>query len=180
VAGTKSYDIFYRLMKERIVFVGTTIDDTIANLISAQLLCLQLEDPKKDISFYVNSPGGSVIASLAIYDTMQLVENDVATYAIGQAGGTGLLLCAAGTKGKRFALRHARFMFMSIWGGRGESSDERARASREVYDILARHTGQPFEAVEQASEAQRGFGAGEAVKLGVVDAVLADVPGPTK
>jgi len=180
VAGDKTYDIFNRLLTERIIFVGTPIDDVVANLISAQLLCLQLEDPHDDIYLYVNSPGGSVTASLAIYDTMQSVTNDVATYAIGQASGTALLLCAAGAKGKRFGLEHARFMFTPVWSDLEGSAEEVARARREVYEILTEHTGQPSDAVEKSSEAHRGFGVAEAVKLGVVDAVIADIPGPKR
>src|SRR5579884_2340662 len=122
--GERSYDIFSRLLKERIIFIGTPIDDTVANLIMAQLLYLQFENKNQDIQLYINSPGGSVTAGLAIYDTMQFVKCDVATYCIGQAASMGAVLLCAGTKGKRFALPHSRIMIHQPWGGaQGTASD---------------------------------------------------------
>ena len=145
--GERAYDIFSRLLKDRIIFIGTTIDDNIANLIIAQMLFLQMEEPDKDINIYVNSPGGLVTAGLAVYDTMQFVKPDVATYCVGQATSMGALLLAAGTKGKRFALPHARVMIHQPWGGvQGAASDisiqaqEILRLREKINKILAKHT----------------------------------------
>src|SRR5499426_4671357 len=147
--GERSYDIYSRLLKDRIVFVGQ-IDDHIANLVIAQLLFLQMEDGKKDINLYINSPGGVVTAGLAIYDTMQFLTCDVVTYCIGMAASMGAVLLCAGTKGKRFALPHSRIMIHQPWGGaQGTASDieiqaeEIKRLKGALYDILAKHTGKP-------------------------------------
>src|SRR3990167_2338469 len=122
--GERAYDIYSRLLKDRIVFIGTPIDDTIANLIIAQILFLQMDEPEKDINIYINSPGGSVTSGLAIYDTIQFVKSDVSTYCLGQAASMGALLLAAGTKGKRYSLPHSRVMIHQPWGGaQGTASD---------------------------------------------------------
>jgi len=169
----KPDDVFSRLLKERIVYVGTAIDDTVGSLVSAQLLQLQGEDPTKDIHFYVNSPGGAITASFAIYDTMALVKNDIATYVIGRAAGTALLLVAAGTKGKRFALPHARLEFVEIWGGNAETDpDALRRARKAIFDAFVEHTGQSFQAIERAQQVGRVYGPWEGVTFGLVDKVI--------
>src|SRR6266852_3738937 len=146
--GERAYDIYSRLLKDRIVFIGTPIDDNVANIIIAQMLFLQSEDPNKDINLYVNSPGGSVTSGLAIYDTMQFVKCDVTTYCVGQAASMGAVLLAAGTKGKRFALPNARIMIHQPWGGvQGQASDisiqakEILRLKDRLTEIFALHTG---------------------------------------
>src|SRR3970282_453076 len=150
--GERAYDIYSRLLKDKIVFIGTAIDDMIANLIIAQLLFLEAEDPEKDIHVYVNSPGGSVTAGLAIYDTMQLIRPDVQTICVGQAASMGSVLLMAGTKGKRFALPNSRILIHQPWGGaQGQASDiaiqakEILRTKDRINEILASHTGQPLE-----------------------------------
>ena len=150
----RAYDIYSRLLKERIIFIGTPIDDMIANLIIAQLLFLQSEDSTKDINLYINSPGGSVTSGLAIYDTIQFIKPDVCTYCMGQAASMGALLLCCGTKGKRFALPYSRIMIHQPWGGaQGSASDisiqakEILRMKEELIKILAKHTGQPIEKV---------------------------------
>ncbi|VAX35431.1 ATP-dependent Clp protease proteolytic subunit [hydrothermal vent metagenome] len=177
--GERAYDIYSRLLKDRIIFIGTAIDDNVANLIIAQLLFLQSEDTKKDINIYVNSPGGSVTAGLAIYDTMQFIKPDVATYCLGQAASMGSVLLTAGTKGKRFALPYARIMIHQPWGGaQGTASDisiqatEILRMKSELNKLLARHSGQPLEKLEKDSDRDFFMSAAEAKEYGLVDQVL--------
>ncbi len=178
--GERSYDIYSRLLKDRIIFIGTGIDDNVANLIIAQLLFLQSEDPKKDISIYVNSPGGSVTAGLAIYDTMQFVKPDVATYCVGQAASMGALLLAAGSAGKRFALPHARIMIHQPWGGvQGQASDisiqakEILRLKERLNGILAHHCKRDVAEIERDTDRDNFKSAEEAKEYGLVDAVVA-------
>ena len=175
----RAYDIFSRLLKDRIIFIGTPIDDTVANLIIAQMLFLQSEDGAKDINLYINSPGGSVTAGLAIYDTMQFVKPDVCTYCIGQAASMGALLLTAGTKGKRYCLPYARVMIHQPWGGvQGQASDisiqakEILRLKKDINDILARHTGQKLEKIEQDADRDFFMTASEAKEYGLVDEVI--------
>lgn len=177
--GERAYDIYSRLLKDRIIFIGTPIDDVIANLIIAQVLFLQMEDPGKEINVYINSPGGSVTAGLAIYDTMQFVKCDVATYCVGQAASMGALLLAAGTKGKRFSLPHARVMIHQPWGGaQGSASDisihakEILKLKDELNRILAKHTGQPIERIEKDTDRDYFMAADEAKAYGLVDQVV--------
>ena len=177
--GERAYDIYSRLLKDRIVFIGTAIDDTVANLIIAQLLFLHSEDAKKDINIYINSPGGSVTAGLAIYDTMQFVKPDVSTYCLGQAASMGSLLLAAGAKGKRYALPYSRIMIHQPWGGaQGTASDihiqakEILRMKEELTKILARHSGQDIEKVTVDSDRDFFMSAEEAKEYGLVDEVI--------
>ncbi len=178
--GERSYDIYSRLLKDRIVFIGTPIDDTIANLIIAQILFLEMEDPDKDINIYVNSPGGSVTAGLAIYDTLQFVKCDIATYCLGQAASMGSLLLTAGTKGKRFSLPYSRVMIHQPWGGaQGTASDIHIQAKEilKLKDllnrILAKHTGQPIERIEKDTDRDYFMSAEESKAYGIVDHVIA-------
>ena len=177
--GERAYDIYSRLLKDRIVFLGTAVNDEVSSLIVAQLLFLQAEDAGKEISFYINSPGGSVTAGMAIYDTMQFVKCDVATYCVGQAASMGAVLLAAGTRGKRFALPNSRVMLHQPWGGaEGAASDISIMATeilrlRDILNgILSRHTGKPVETV--AHDADRNFfmSAAEARDYGLVDTVV--------
>ena len=177
--GERAYDIYSRLLKDRIVFIGTPIDDVIANLIIAQILFLNMEDPGKDINVYVNSPGGSVTAGLAIYDTMRFVKCDVATYCLGQAASMGSLLLAAGTKGKRYALPNARVMIHQPWGGtQGTASDIHIQAKEilklkdQLNKILAYHTGQSLERIEKDTDRDYFMSAEEAKNYGIVDQVV--------
>lgn len=177
--GERAYDIYSRLLKDRIVFIGTAIDDTVANLIIAQLLFLQSEDATRDINIYINSPGGSVTAGLAIYDTMQFVKPDVCTYCIGQAASMGSLLLAAGAKGKRFALPYSRIMIHQPWGGmQGSASDISIQAQeilcmKEVLTkILAKHSEQSFEKVQQDCDRDFFMSAEESKAYGLVDEVI--------
>ncbi len=177
--GERAYDIYSRLLKDRIVFIGTPIDDVIANLIIAQILFLNMEDPGKDISVYINSPGGSVTAGLAIYDTMRFVKCDVATYCLGQAASMGSLLLAAGTKGKRYALPNARVMIHQPWGGtQGTASDIHIQAKEilklkdQLNKILANHTGKPVEQIEKDTDRDYFMSAEEAKNYGIVDQVV--------
>ncbi|HMJ05872.1 MAG TPA: ATP-dependent Clp protease proteolytic subunit [Chthoniobacterales bacterium] len=177
--GERSYDIYSRLLKDRIVFLGTPIDDHIANLVIAQLLFLQMEDGKKDISIYINSPGGSVTAGLAIYDTMQFLTCDVTTYCLGMAASMGAVLLAAGTKGKRFALPNSDIMIHQVSGGaQGQASDvERTveymfKLKKRLIKILASHTGQPEEKVKIDSDRDYFLNATEAKDYGLVDEVI--------
>jgi ATP-dependent Clp protease protease subunit len=180
--GERAFDIYSRLLKERIVFIGTAIDDNVANLIIAQLLYLQSEDSKKDINIYINSPGGSVTAGLAIYDTIQFVKPDVCTYCLGQAASMGSLLLCAGTKGKRYALPYSRIMIHQPWGGvQGTASDisiqakEILRMKEELTKILAKHTGQTFEKVSADCDRDYFMSAHEAKAYGLVDEVVENV-----
>ena len=176
--GERAFDIYSRLLKERIIFIGP-VDDGVASLIIAQLLFLQSEDPKKDINIYINSPGGSVTAGLAIYDTMQYIECDVNTYCIGQAASMGAVLLAAGTPGKRKALANARIMIHQPWGGvQGQAADisiqakEILRLRDRLNEILAFHTGKPVEAITKDTDRDYFFSADEAKSYGLVDEVM--------
>ncbi len=175
----RAYDIYSRLLKDRIIFIGTGIDDNVANTVIAQLLFLQTDDPDKDIHLYINSPGGVVSSGLAIYDTIQYVKPDIATYCIGQAASMGALLLSAGTKGKRFALPHSRMMIHQPMGGfQGQATDieiharEILRTKEILNDIFAYHTGQPLEKI-QADTDRDFFMSGEDAKAyGIVDEVI--------
>jgi ATP-dependent Clp protease protease subunit len=177
--GERSYDIFSRLLKERIVFLGTEVNDVVANLITAQLLFLESEDPEKDIYLYINSPGGSVSAGMAIYDTMQYIRADVATVCIGQAASMGAVLLAGGAKGKRSALPHARIMIHQPLGGfQGQASDveiharEMLRVKEELNHILAKHTGQDFKRVVEDTDRDYFMTSIQAKEYGVIDEVF--------
>lgn len=177
--GERSYDIYSRLLKDRIIFLGTAIDDGVANSVIAQLLFLQMEDGKKDINLYINSPGGSVTAGLAIYDTMQFLTCDVNTYCIGMAASMGAVLLAAGSKGKRFALPNSDIMIHQVSGGaQGTASDvERTveymfKLKKRLIRILAHHTGQPEESVHRDSDRDYYMNAQEAKAYGLVDEVV--------
>lgn len=178
----RAYDIYSRLLKDRIVFIGTPIDDFVANLIIAQMLFLQMEDINKDINVYINSPGGSVTSGLAIYDTMQFVRCDVATYCVGQAASMGALLLSAGTKGKRFTLPNSRVMIHQPWGGvQGAAVDISIQAKEilklrdKLNDILARHTGQPLEKIQRDTDRDYFMSAQEAKDYGLIDEVVFQV-----
>jgi len=177
--GERAYDIFSRLLKDRILFIGTPIDDAYSNLVIAQLLFLEAEDPDKDIHLYINSPGGSVTASLAIYDTMQYIKPAIETICMGQAASGAALLLAAGAKGKRFALPHARIMIHQPYGGtQGQASDiqiqakEILRMRQELDRILASHTGQALERVEKDSDRDFFMSPEEAKVYGLIDEVI--------
>jgi len=177
--GERAYDIFSRLLKDRVIFIGSVIDDNVSNLIIAQMLFLQMEDPKKDINIYINTPGGSVTAGLAIYDTMQFVQCDVATYCIGQATSMGALLLSSGAKGKRFALPHARVMIHQPWGGvRGAAADisiqarEILRLREKINEILSQRTGQSLEKIKKDTDRDFFMSAEEAKEYGIVDEVI--------
>ena len=175
----RAYDIFSRLLKDRIIFIGTPVDDNISNLVVAQLLYLQMEDPDKDINLYINTPGGAVTAGLAIYDTMQFVKPDVTTYCLGQASSMGALLLASGTPKKRFALPHARIMIHQPWGGtQGAAADisiqakEILRLRQKLNELLAEHTGQKLARIAKDTDRDFFMTAEEAVEYGLVDAVI--------
>ena len=177
--GEQAYDIYSRLLKDRIVFIGTPIDDHVANAVIAQLLFLQMEDPKKDVHIYINSPGGSVTAGLAIYDTMQFMTCDVTTYCIGMAASMGAVLLSAGTKGKRFALPNSDIMIHQVSGGaQGAASDvERTveymfKLKKRLIGILAKHTGKSVEQVGNDSDRDYYMSATEAAEYGLVDEVV--------
>jgi ATP-dependent Clp protease protease subunit len=177
--GERAYDIYSRLLKERVIFLVGVVNEMTANLVVAQLLFLESENPEKDVSIYINSPGGSVSAGLAIYDTMQFVKPDVSTLCIGQAASMGALLLAAGAKGKRFALPNSRVMIHQPMGGfQGQATDIEIHAKEILYlrqrlnEILARHTGQEIKTIERDTERDNFFGADDAVKYGLVDKVL--------
>lgn len=177
--GERSYDIYSRLLKDRIVFLGTPVDDDVANVVIAQLLFLESEDPDKDISLYINSPGGSVTAGLAIYDTMQYVKPQVSTICLGQAASMGAFLLAGGAHGKRFAVPNARIMIHQLSGGfQGQGTDieiharEALRLKQRLNEILARHTGQPIERIEKDTERDYFMGPGEAKEYGLLDDVI--------
>lgn len=178
----RAYDIYSRLLKDRIIFVGTGIDDSVANIVIAQLLFLQTEDPEKDIHLYINSPGGIVSSGLAIYDTMQYVKPDIATYCIGQAASMGALLLAAGTKGKRFALPHSRIMLHQPMGGfHGQATDveiharEILRMKETLNKILAFHTGQRLEKIQADTDRDFFMSGEEARDYGIVDEVISTI-----
>ena len=173
------FDIYSRLLKDRIIFLQGVVDDDSANLIVAQMLFLQFDDPKMDIHLYINSPGGSVTAGMAIYDTMHYITCDVATYCIGMAASMGATLLAAGTKGKRHALPHAEVMIHQVLGGaRGPATDmlirtkNLLRTKRTMIDLLAKHTGQPLERIEKDTDRDNFMTAKEAMEYGLVDQVL--------
>ena len=177
--GERAYDIYSRLLKERVVFLVGPVNEVNANLIVAQLLFLESENPDKDIFFYINSPGGSVSAGLAIYDTMQFIKPDVSTLCVGQAASMGAFLLAAGAKGKRFCLPNSRVMIHQPMGGfQGQASDVEIHAREILYtkqrlnEILARHTGQPVEQIARDTDRDNFLSGEEAVKYGLVDKVL--------
>ncbi len=177
--GERAYDIYSRLLKDRIIFIGTPVDDTISNLVIAQLLFLQMEDHEKDINVYINTPGGVVTSGLAIYDTMQFVKPDVCTYCVGQATSMGALLLCAGTKGKRYALPHARIMIHQPWGGvQGAASDiniqakEILRLRDRINQILSKHANQPLERIEKDTDRDYYMSAQEAQEYGLIDEVI--------
>lgn len=178
--GERSWDIYSRLLKDRIVMLGSPVMDEVANVIVAQLLFLESQEPDKDIHFYINSPGGSVTAGMAIYDAMQVIRPDVRTYCIGQCASMGAWLLAAGAKGKRYALPNSRVMIHQPFGGAGgQAEDIRLQAQeiiglkKRMIDILAHHTGQKYEKIEEDVDRDFYLGAEEAVKYGIVDEVLA-------
>lgn len=180
--GERSYDIYSRLLKERIIFLGTGIDDTVANLIIAQLLFLQSEDPEKDISLYINSPGGVVTAGLAIYDTMQFLSCDITTYCVGQAASMGAVLLAAGAPGKRYALPNARIMIHQPLGGaQGQATDiniqaqEIMRIKQILNGILASHSKQKIEDLERDTDRDNFMSAEQAASYGLIDEVVTKV-----
>jgi ATP-dependent Clp protease protease subunit len=188
--GERAYDLYSRLLKEHIIFLGTPIDDTIANLVCAQLLHLESENPDKDINIYINSPGGDITALFAIYDTMQYIKPDIATICFGQAASAAAVLLAAGTKGKRLALPHARVLLHQPWGsGAGQAADIEIQA-REILrmrdllnEILAEHTGQPVDKIHKDTDRDFVMSAIEAKQYGMIDEVIsarefADKTGP--
>ena len=177
----RAYDIYSRLLKDRIIFIGTPIDDYVANLIIAQLLFLQMEEVSKDISVYINSPGGSVTAGLAIYDTMQFVKCDVATYCVGQASSMGAILLAAGRKGKRHALPNSRIMIHQPWGGVQGAAEDIARHAKEILkmrdkinEILSKHTGKPIDKIEKDTDRDYFMSAEESREYGLIDEVITE------
>jgi len=177
--GERAYDIYSRLLKDNIIFIGTPIDDNVANLVIAQLLFLEAENPDKDVSIYINSPGGSVSAGLAIYDTMQFIKPDVSTICIGQAASMGAVLLAGGAAGKRFALPNSRILIHQPMGGmQGQASDieiharEIARIKDLLNRILADHTGQPIERIETDTDRDFIMSAEEAIQYGIIDRVI--------
>jgi ATP-dependent Clp protease protease subunit len=177
--GERSYDIYSRLLKDRIVFLGTPIDDDVANVVIAQLLFLESEDPDKDISLYINSPGGSVTSGFAIYDTMQYVKPQVSTICLGQAASMGAFLLAGGAAGKRFSVPNARIMIHQPLGGfQGQATDieiqakEILRIKARLNEILAKHTKQPIERIEKDTDRDYFMGAGEAKEYGLIDDVI--------
>ncbi|MCH6568700.1 MAG: ATP-dependent Clp endopeptidase proteolytic subunit ClpP [Acidobacteria bacterium] len=178
--GERAYDIYSRLLKDNIIFVGTPVDDNVANLVIAQLLYLMAEDPNRDISLYINSPGGSITAGLAIYDTMQFVKNDLTTICIGQAASMGALLLASGTPGKRFTLPNSRILIHqpSVSGLSGQATDidiqarELLRMREMTNEILAKHTGQKVERVEKDVERDFIMGAEQAQEYGIIDEII--------
>jgi ATP-dependent Clp protease protease subunit len=178
----RAYDIYSRLLKDRIIFIGTGIDDMVANIVIAQLLFLQTEDPDKDIHLYINSPGGIVSSGLAIFDTMQYVKPDIATYCIGQAASMGALLLSAGTKGKRFALPNSRIMLHQPMGGfHGQATDieiharEILRMKDTLNKILASHTGQSLEKIQADTDRDFFMSGDEAKEYGIVDEVISSI-----
>ena len=176
--GERAYDIFSRLLKDRIIFIGQPIDDVVANIVIAQMLFLEAEEPEKDIHIYINTPGGIVPAGLAIYDTMQFVKPAVATTCVGQAASMGALLLAAGTKGKRAALPHARIMIHQPWGGaQGQVTDieiisrELTTIKKKLNEILVKHTNQPMEKIEKDTDRNFFMSSEEAKEYGIIDVV---------
>lgn len=183
----RAYDIYSRLLKDRIIFLGTGIDDNVANLVIAQMLFLQSDDQNKNINLYINTPGGSVTAGLAIYDTMQFIKPDVCTYCVGQASSMGAVLLAAGTKGKRYTLPFSRIMIHQPWGGtQGSASDisiqarEILRIKEDINKMLAKHTGQPIERIQKDSDRDFFMSAYEAKEYGLVDEVIESTKSSSK
>ncbi len=181
--GERAYDLYSRLLRERIIFLGTPIDDTIANLICAQLLFLESEDPDKDINLYINSPGGDITGLLAVYDTMKYIKPDVSTFCFGQAASAAAVLLAAGTKGKRYALPHARILLHQPWGGVGGQASDIEIQAREILrmkdmlnDMLASDTGQSVERIGKDTDRDFIIGAAEAVEYGLIDEVITTRP----
>ena len=181
--GERSYDIYSRLLKDRIVFLGGIVTDDLANLVTAQLLFLESEDPEREINMYINSPGGSVTAGLAIYDTMQFVKPPVSTLCVGQAASMGSLLLAAGAKGRRYALPHSRILIHQVSGGfEGQASDieiharEALRLREILNEILAHHTGQNVKKIEKDTDRDNFMSAAQAVEYGLIDEVIAGRP----
>ncbi len=177
--GEREYDIYSRLLKDRIVFLGTVIDDTVSNLIISQLLFLEAEDPEKDIYLYLNSPGGIITSGLAIYDAIQYIKTDVATICFGQAASMGALLLACGARGKRYALPHTRIMLHQPWGGiEGQASDieihakEILRMKEEMNRILKTHTGQSLDKIQQDTERNFFMSAEQAKEYGIIDEII--------
>jgi len=177
--GERAYDIYSRLLKDNIIFIGDTIDDTLSNLVIAQLLFLEAEDPEKDIAIYINSPGGSVTAGLAIYDTMQFVRPDISTYCVGQAASMAAVLLAAGAKGKRYALPNARVIIHQPMGGvSGQASDidiqarEILRLRERLNDILTSHTGRSLDDIKRDTDRDTIMNAGRACEYGIIDQVI--------
>jgi len=178
--GERAYDIYSRLLKDRIIFVGSVVDDVVANMVIAQMLFLQMDNPDRDINVYINSPGGVVTSGLAIYDTMQFVQPDVCTYCIGQATSMGAVLLAAGAKGKRYALPHARVMIHQPWGGvQGAAADISIQAKEilslrdKIYNILVKHSGQSLEKIKKDCDRDFFMSAEDARNYGLVDEVIA-------
>jgi len=177
--GERAYDIYSRLLRDRIIFIGSAIDDTVSNLVVAQLLFLEAEDPDKDINLYVNSPGGSVTAGLAIYDAIQHIKSDVSTICVGQAASMGAVLLAAGTSGKRYALPHSRILIHQPMGGfQGQATDidiqarEILRMKEELNLILHRHTGQPIEQIQQDTDRDYFMTPEQAKDYGLIDEII--------
>ena len=178
----RAYDIYSRLLKDRIIFIGSPIDDNVANIVVAELLYLQMEDADKDINIFFNSPGGGVTSGLSIYDTMQFVKPDVNTYCVGQASSMGAVLLSAGTKGKRYALPYARIMVHQPWGGvQGAAADIHIQANEilklrsQLEDILVKHTGQKMERIKADTDRDYFMGAAEAKEYGIVDHVITNI-----
>lgn len=177
--GERAYDIYSRLLRDRIVFLGSEVNDDVANLITAQLLFLESEDPEKEIAFYINSPGGSVTAGLAIYDTMQFIKPPVSTLCLGQAASMGALLLAAGHKGRRYALPHSRIMIHQPLGGaQGQATDldiqarEILRMREDLNNLFVKHTGQSLRKIEKDTDRDMFMNPGQAVEYGIVDEVI--------
>ncbi len=181
--GERAYDIYSRLLKERIIFLGSPIDDDLANLVIAQMLFLEAEDPDKDITLYINSPGGMVTSGLAIYDTMQYIKSNIVTLCMGQASSMAALLLAAGTKGKRYALPHSRILIHQPLGGaQGQATDvdiqarEILRLREELNKLLSDHTGQSIERISKDTDRDFFMGGGQAMEYGLIDEVIAKRP----
>ncbi|MEI6710589.1 MAG: ATP-dependent Clp endopeptidase proteolytic subunit ClpP [Actinomycetota bacterium] len=181
--GERAYDLYSRLLRERIIFIGTGIDDTIANLVCAQMLFLESEDPEKDINLYINSPGGDITGLFAIYDTMKYIKPDVSTFCFGQAASAAAVLLAAGTKGKRYALPHSRVLLHQPWGGVGGQASDIEIQAREILrmkdilnEMLAQDTGQSVERITQDTDRDFILEAKDAVEYGLIDEVITQRP----
>ncbi|MFA5388644.1 MAG: ATP-dependent Clp endopeptidase proteolytic subunit ClpP [Candidatus Omnitrophota bacterium] len=177
--GERAYDIYSRLLKDRIIFIGSPIDDIVANVVIAEMLFLQMEDREREINIYINSPGGSVTAGMAIYDTMQFIKPDVCTYCVGQASSMAAVLLAAGAKGKRYALPNARIMIHQPWGGvQGQAADISIQAKEilkmrdRINEILAKHTGKPLDKIQKDTDRDYFMSSQEALDYGIVDEIF--------